>query len=215
MKQYDIIFFDLDGTLTEPSVGITNSVMYALDKFGIQVSERSQLYKFIGPPLIESFETFYGFSKEQAKQAVEYYREYFSVKGIFENSVYEGIEELLINLKSARKKIILATSKPEEFAVIILKHFHLSEYFDDVAGASMDESRNKKEEVIAYALEKNRIFDKKTVLMVGDRKHDILGARTCGLDSLGVLYGYGNREELEEAGATYIVEQVADLFEII
>lgn len=215
MKQYDIIFFDLDGTLTDPGEGITNSVMYALDKFGIQVSERSQLYKFIGPPLIESFEKFYGFTNLEAQKAVEYYREYFSDKGIFENKVYEGIEELLKAIKASGKQIILATSKPEEFAVRILEHFHLLHYFDDVAGASMDESRNKKDEVIAYALEKNAIFDKNAVLMVGDRKHDILGAKKCGLDSMGVLYGYGDKTELVEAGATYIVEQVNELFQII
>ncbi|MBQ8813256.1 MAG: HAD family hydrolase [Lachnospiraceae bacterium] len=212
---YNIIFFDLDGTLTDPGVGITNSVAYALKKWGIEVEDRTALYPFIGPPLSDSFQRYYGFSKEDSLRAVEYYREYFRDRGLYENEAYEGVEEMLSALKAAGKKIVLATSKPEHFAFQILEHFHLDGYFDFKAGASMDESRNKKGQVIAYALESLGITDKSQVLMVGDREHDVLGARENGLDSIGVLFGYGSREELETAGATYIAETMSDILKYI
>ncbi len=212
---YQTILFDLDGTLTDPGVGITNSVAYALGKYKITVPERAALYKFIGPPLIDSFERYYGFSHERAVEAVTFYREYFSETGIFENQVYDGIGELLQELRKAGKQLIVATSKPEQFAVQILEHFALAGYFDFIAGACMDESRTKKAEVITYALEACGITDKSRVLMVGDREHDVLGAKEAGVASLGVLYGYGDREELERAGADIIAERVADLTDIL
>ena len=205
---YNYILFDLDGTLTDPGIGITNSVMYALKKFNIDVEDRATLYKFIGPPLLESFEKYYGFSKEESELALTYYREYFKPKGLYENEVYEGIEAVLTELKSRKKVLIVATSKPEAFAVEILQHFHLDRYFDFIAGATMDENRTKKADVIAYALEQCKITDKASAIMIGDREHDVLGAKQVGLDSVGVLYGYGNYEELENAGATYIVENL-------
>lgn len=211
---YNYILFDLDGTLTDPGIGITNSVMYALKKFNIDVEDRATLYKFIGPPLLESFEKYYGFSKEESELALKYYREYFKPKGLYENEVYEGIEELLAELKSRKKILIVATSKPEAFAVEILKHFHLDHYFDFIAGATMDEKRTKKSDVIAYALEQCKITDKASAIMIGDREHDVLGAKRVGLDSIGVLYGYGNYEELENAGATYIVENPEEILKI-
>lgn len=212
---YNIIFFDLDGTLTDPGMGITNSVAYALKKWNIEVSDRTSLYKFIGPPLLESFEKFYGFTPEECRQGVKYYREYFSTKGLFENQVYEGVVELLTELKKAGKKLVIATSKPEKFSVEILKHFDLYKYFDFVAGASMDETRTKKDEVIAYALENLGIKDVSDVIMVGDREHDVFGAKAFGMDSIGVLYGYGSLKELEAAGATYIAENVKDILELV
>ena len=190
MKNYDVVLFDLDGTLTDPAIGITNSVMHALKKYGITVDDRRELYKFIGPPLHESFEKFYGFSREEALQAVEYYREYYRDKGIYENIVYDGVEMLLKNLCNSGKKIILATSKPEIFAREILRYFNLEKYFYYAAGANLDGSRT---------------------VMIGDREHDIIGANKNGLDSIGVLFGFGNREELENAGATYIAETVEEL----
>ncbi len=208
---YQTILFDLDGTLTDPGVGITNSVAYALGKYKIAVPERAALYKFIGPPLIDSFERYYGFSRERAMEAVNFYREYFSETGIFENQVYDGIGELLKDLRAAGKRLVVATSKPEQFAVRILEHFALADYFDYIAGANMDESRTKKAEVITYALKVCGITDRRPVLMVGDREHDVLGAKEAGVASLGVLYGYGDREELERAGADIIAERVADL----
>ncbi|MBQ8408872.1 MAG: HAD family hydrolase [Clostridia bacterium] len=211
MSKYDYLFFDLDGTLTDPGEGITNSVIYALKKWGIEVCDRRELYAFIGPPLSASFKKYYGFSDSDALKCVEYYREYFRDRGIFENKVYEGISEMLAELKGRGAQVVLATSKPEIFAKQILDHFDLAKYFDFVAGATMDESRNKKADVIAYALECLDVSDKSRVLMIGDRDQDILGARTNGIDSLGVLYGYGDLAELSSAGATHIAEKVSDI----
>ncbi len=212
---YQYIFFDLDGTLTDPGIGITNSVAYALKKWNIEVAERSELYKFIGPPLVDSFREYYGFSDEDAKKAVVYYREYFSVTGIYENTIFDGTAKLLSDLKAAGKKVVLATSKPQEFAEIILKHFQIEQYFDVVAGAHMDGGRINKTDVILYALEMCGIEDKSQVIMVGDREHDIIGAKNAGLASIGVLCGYGDREELETAGATFIVEKIEDVRELV
>ncbi len=208
---YTTILFDLDGTLTDPGVGITNSVSYALSKWDISVNDRKELYKFIGPPLLESFARFYGFSEEQCRQALKYYREYFSKKGIFENTVYDGIEDLLKELKRRDKKIVLATSKPEEFAKRILVHFHLDGYFDFIGGASMDEKRNKKGDVIAYVLKNIQEQDHDRIIMVGDREHDVLGAKEHGIGCIGVLYGYGDRKELEKAGALYTASSIEDI----
>ena len=215
MKKYDVVLFDLDGTLTDPATGITNSVMYALKKYGITVDDRRELYKFIGPPLHESFEVFYGFSHEEAFKAVEYYREYYRDKGIYENTVYNGVETLLKELSEGGKKIILATSKPEVFAREILRYFNLDKYFYYVAGANLDGSRTNKAEVIEYALREGKITDKSSAVMIGDREHDIIGANRIGLDSIGVLFGYGSREELETAGATYIAEKVEEISEYL
>lgn len=212
---YKYILFDLDGTLTDPGLGITNAVMYALKKFNIEVPERSQLYKFIGPPLLESFEKFYGMSSEESQLALQYYREYFKPYGLYENTVYDGIKELLAELKAQGKKLVLATSKPEPFAIEILRHFKLDKYFDFIAGATMDEKRVRKADVIAYALESCGITDLPSAIMIGDREHDILGAKEVGLESIGVLYGYGDMSELETASATYIAEKPKDILKII
>lgn len=211
---YKTVLFDLDGTLTDPGLGITNSVAYALKKYGIEVEERETLYSFIGPPLNESFKMYYSFSDEKAMEAILYYREYFGNKGIFENEVYEGIRQLLRKIKASGRKIVLATSKPEEFALRILEHFELTEYFDVVAGASMDEKRNKKGDVIKYALEKGCLTAEDAV-MIGDREHDIFGAQENGIDTIGVLYGYGSKDELEKAGTMYIAETVDDIFALL
>ena len=212
---YQYILFDLDGTLTDPGMGITNSVRHALKKFGIEAEDRTALYKFIGPPLKDSFMEYYGFTEKESDLAIEYYREYIAVKGLFENEVYPGMEELLGRLKAQGRKLIVATSKPELFAVEILKHFHLYDYFDFVSGATMDMTRVKKTDVIDHALRSCGISDLTSVLMVGDREHDINGAKAVGVDSLGVEYGYGSYEELREAGATYIAKTVSDISGII
>lgn len=207
--KYTTMLFDLDGTLTNPGLGITNSVAYALKKYGIDVKDRTELYKFIGPPLLNSFQDYYGFSEEQAVQAVEYYREYYQKTGIYENYVYEGIPELLKELKAEGITLLVATSKPEPFARLIMEHYHLADYFTYIAGATMDnKTRVKKADVIRYAMQNCEAEEKKKLVMVGDRKHDILGAKEVGIDSVGVLFGYGDREELEQAGATYIAETV-------
>lgn len=212
---YRYLLFDLDGTLTDPGIGITNSVMYALGKFNVKIPDRSELYKFIGPPLKDSFQAYYGFSDEQCELAIGYYREYFKKQGMFENEVYYGIPDLLKRLKQDGKTLIMATSKPEIFAVEILKHFGLYEYFDVAAGASLDASRNKKGAVIEYALEKGGIKDNSSAIMIGDREHDIFGAKENGLDSIGVLYGYGAYDELKNAGATFIAVEPMDILKYV
>lgn len=212
---FDTILFDLDGTLTDPGEGITNSVAYALRKYGIEVSDRSELYKFIGPPLKDSFMKYYGFDEDKAEEAIAYYREYFRDTGIFENRVYEGVEDMLRGLHANGKRIVLATSKPEEFAIRILEHFGLRKYFTVVAGASMDSSRSKKGDVIAYAISLCESFEKYTAVMVGDREHDIIGAKENGLKSIGVLYGYGDEKELKTAGADYIVSSPIEVLLLI
>lgn len=208
------ILFDLDGTLTDPAIGITNSVKYALKKFDIEVLDRKTLYPFIGPPLVDSFMEFYGFNKKDAEKALGYYREYFSSGGMFENEVYQGIRELLKELKEKGIKLYVATSKPQEFSEKILEHFGLLEYFEKVIGATMDEKRNKKEEIIKYALDKYRI-NRLSAVMVGDRKFDILGAKENGLISVGVSYGYGSKEELQNSKAEYIANSVEELRKIL
>lgn len=215
--EYRYILFDLDGTITESAPGITNSVAYVLEKMGREVVDKEELKKFIGPPLMDSMKRFYGMTEEEAAQGVVYYREYYADKGIFENSVYEGFMDSLKALKENGKIIIMATAKPEEYAKRIAEHFEFAEYFDGIYGASMDGSRIKKADVIRYALDEFGIENENLgkVLMVGDRNHDILGAKANGLDSMGVLYGYGSRKELEDAGADYIAETTADIAAII
>lgn len=212
---YQNLLFDLDGTLTDPGVGITNSVAYALEKYGIKTNDRTQLYKFIGPPLQDSFEQFYGFSKEDAKMAVQYYREYYKETGIFENKLYDGMERLLQSLFEAGKKLFVATSKPEAFAVQILEYFSLNQYFTYIAGSNMDGTRSKKEEVIAYALKAGKIQDLSSAVMIGDREYDVTGAKKTGIASIGVLFGYGSRKELETAGADALAESPKDLYPIV
>ncbi len=209
--KYETILFDLDGTLTDPGVGITNSVAYALLKFGITVPERKALYRFIGPPLIESFKEFYGFSGDDARLALKYYREYFTSSGMFENTVYPQVPEMLEALKRAGKRLIVATSKPEPFSEEILKHFGLYGFFEKVAGSTLDETRTEKADVISYALDCCGIKPSGSAVMVGDRSHDVLGAKKNGLPCIGVLFGYGSHEELTDAGACLIAEDVPSL----
>ena len=213
--KYQYCLFDLDGTLTDPAEGITNSVMYALGKYGIHVADRSELFPFIGPPLADSFMKFYGFSEEQAAEAVEYYREYFRAGGIFENKLYEGISQMLAALRAKGVTIALATSKPYEFAVKILRHFSLYEYFDHFGAATMDGRISRKSDVIADLLARLGDVDRSTVLMIGDRDQDINGAKANGLKSVGVLWGYGSREELLGAGADFLAEEPADIPRLI
>lgn len=212
---YNTILFDLDGTLTDSSPGIINSILYSLDKLGIHESDTDKLRKFLGPPLVDSFKEYYNFSQEKAETAVKYYREYFSTKGLLENSIYSGVTELLKKLKELGKTLIVATSKPEPFTNRILEHFDLMKYFDFVAGSNMDNTRCKKAEVISYALASCNINELSDAVMIGDREHDIIGANKVGIDSIGVLYGYGDYDELHTAGATHIAENAEDIFKII
>lgn len=215
MAKYKYYLFDLDGTITDSEMGITNSVKHALRKYGIEETDQAKLRKFVGPPLADSFMKYYGFTKEQATKSIDYYREYYTNGGMFENRVYEGIPELLQRLKDAGKILIVATSKPEVFAKQILEHFDLAKYFDCIAGASMDESRVNKDEVIAYALDMYGVSDHRSeMVMIGDREHDIFGAKKNDLDSIGVLFGFGDLEELQAAGADYIVEHPLEILDI-
>lgn len=204
------LFFDLDGTLTDPFEGITKSAEYALSKYGITVEDRRTLSPFIGPPLWDSLEKFYEFDREKANEAVKYYREYFSDKGLFENEVYPGIPEMLDTLCKTRAKLVIATSKPHVFAKRILEHFDLAKYFILIDGSELDGTRVYKSEVIAHAIETLKC-DRHEVLMIGDRMHDIEGAKKNNLESIGVLWGYGPRNELKKTGADHIVENVKEL----
>lgn len=204
------VFFDLDGTLTDPGEGITNSIAYAIEKMGEKAPTCESLYKYIGPPLIEMFMEDRGYSRDDAVRALGYYREYFTTKGIYENRVYDGVPEMLEAVKKSGLGVVLATSKPQPFAETILNHFDLMKYFDYVCGSTLDETRTKKHEVIEYALSELEITPNDAV-MVGDRKHDVDGAHKTGLKAIGVLYGYGSRDELEKAGADKIAETVEEL----
>lgn len=215
MRKYDYAFFDLDGTLSDPGIGITNSVMYALERFGIHVSDRAELYKFIGPPLADSFMEYCGFPEAKAMEAVGYYRQFFADKGIFENELFPDIPPLLERLRAAGLKLAIATSKPERFAVAIAEHFGIAHYFDFIGGAAMDETRNKKDQVIEYCISSMGISDRKRVIMVGDREHDIEGARKCGLECIAVTFGYGSREEFTAHGAAYIAGSAREVGDII
>ena len=213
--KYDYVLFDLDGTLTDPAVGITESVIYALEKSGVTPPERESLYKFIGPPLMYSFREYCGMTEEEAARAVGYYRERFSSVGLFENEIYSCVGELLSRLKSDGTKIILATSKPDVYSERILEHFDIRKYFFFVAGNTLSESRPEKEDVIAYAVESCGIEDTSRAVMVGDRKYDILGGKKFGMKTVGVTYGYGGAEELCEAGADELADSVSALEKIL
>lgn len=214
---FDYLLFDLDGTLTDPAQGITNSFIYALKYFGIEIPSYEKLCTYIGPPLPLTFKKEYGFDDEKATLGVKKYREYFADKGLFENKVYPGIPELLQQLKDMGKHLLIATSKPEVYSIKIAEHFDFAKYFDFICGCNMDETRSTKAEVIEYALRLANISenDKSKVLMIGDREHDIIGAKQNGLKSCGVLFGYGSKEELKNAGADYIIQKPEELLQII
>lgn len=214
MAKYQYYFFDLDGTLIDTERGITNSVKYVLERYHIKEYDIETLRKFIGPPLGESFQKYFGFPAEKSGELIECYREYYSAGGMYEAEVYGGIETLLERLREAGKVLAVATSKPEHFARIILGRFGLAKYFSCIAGATMGESRSSKEDVIAYALSKCGVKERTQAVMVGDREHDIYGAGKKGLDSVGVLFGFGSRAELEAAGADYIVNTPEEIMNI-
>ncbi len=214
MAKYQYYFFDLDGTLVNTEEGITNSVKYVLEKYHIKEYDMETLRKFIGPPLGESFQKYFGFSAEETGELIRCYREYYSAGGMYEAKVYGGIERLLERLKEDGKVLAVATSKPEHFARKILERFGLADYFTCIAGASMDGSRSSKEDVIAYALAQCEVTERARAVMIGDREHDIYGAGKQGLDSVGVLFGFGSRKELEAAGADYIVNTPEEIMNI-
>lgn len=211
---YKYLFLDLDGTLTDPFLGITNSVKYALSKFNID-STNEELKCFIGPPLRYSFSTYYNLSESDAELAVKYYRELYSTVGLFENELYPDTICTLEELKKLNCKIVLATSKPEKFSILILKHFNIYDYFDFCSCASMDKTRDNKSDIIKYAIETLDIKNKDEILMVGDRYHDVVGAKDNDINCCYVTYGYGSVEEAKKYGANYIIDNLKDLIKII
>ena len=213
MKQ-QFVFFDLDGTLTESGPGIIKSVRHALARFGIDEPNDASLRRFIGPPLAYSFITFYGFSEEDALRAMAVYREHYAAHGIFDNGVYAGIPELLAALQTAGKTLCIATGKPETFMFRILERYGLRDYFSFCGGSDEAKTRAEKATVIRYVMD-NVGARADEVVMVGDRHHDIDGAKANGVRSVGVLYGYGDRAELEMAGADYIAESVVSLYPLL
>lgn len=211
---YKYLLFDLDGTLTDSYDGIAGGIMYALEKMGVHGYERQNLKMFMGPPLFNSFEKIFGDDTEKINRAVRLYREYFDEIGWKENRVYDGVPQMLQAFKDMDKIMVVATSKPEHFSRRIVEYFDLGKYFAFVAGASVGPERASKSSVIEYAI-KSAGIEKSYALMIGDRNHDIFGAKECGLKSMGVLYGYGDRTELSEAGADYIAATPAQVVEII
>ena len=196
----DFLFFDLDGTLTESAPGIIRSAKYALSHFGMAPSDEIMM-KFIGPPLLESFGNLCGLNEKDSREAIRLYREYFAEKGMFENSVYDGVYEMLEALRAQGKTLAVATSKPEVYAKKILDHFHLTEYFSHISGAELDHVKMTKADVLRNAVHATGLSDLRRGLMIGDRKHDVEGGNELGMETLGVLYGYGSQEELISAGA--------------
>ncbi|MBP5492921.1 MAG: HAD-IA family hydrolase [Clostridiales bacterium] len=214
-KTYSYILFDLDGTLTDSGPGIMNGFAYAIEKMGGEVTDRAMLRKFVGPPLQDSFGKILGYGPEDTEKAIVYYRQYYFEKGgALENVVYPGIEKLLSDLKAEGKKLIVATSKSERGTNLVLEHFDLKKYFDFVATAN-DEDRPHKSDVIRYAFSECDITNPAQAVMVGDRENDVTAARTVGIDCIGVLYGYGDEEELTTAGATYLAQTAEDVKRIV
>ena len=209
------LLFDLDGTITDSGPGIMNSVRYALQKAGRKAADDEELRSFIGPPLHGQFQKFCGITEEEALEMVSLYREYYKDRGIFENSVYDGVIPMLERVRADGYKVLLATSKPERFAEIIAEHFGFAQYFDFIGGANMDGSRTDKREVIEYVLVSCGVDDRDGVLMIGDRRYDIEGARRAGVHSRGVLYGYGSREEIESAKPDFIAETPDEISRIV
>ncbi|MBQ3596759.1 MAG: HAD-IA family hydrolase [Clostridia bacterium] len=210
----ECVIFDLDGTLSRSGEGIKNSVKYALEKFGIYTNDDQLLSQMIGPPLIDGFVRYFGLTEQQAKQAVGFYRETYKVKGLYECDTYDGVVRMLSTLKNKGKKIYIATSKPYDYTLKVLKHLKIYEYFDSVEGAQMTTSTYDKKDIINLCIKSNDC-PLESIVMVGDRKFDIQGAKDCNIRSVGVTYGYGDRSELLEYGADYIVDTVSQLEKLL
>ncbi len=204
------IFFDLDGTLTDPALGITNAIIYGRKKLGLPCGPNEEYYKFIGPPMPKSYEDFFGMTPDEAREMLAAYREHYATVGLFENRLYEGIPELLHRLRAAGCRLYIATTKPTVFAEQIAEKFGIADCFDAISGCGLDGTRGEKHEVIAYAAKPAGALSADSV-MVGDRLHDVKGARLCGMETIGVAYGYGGRAELEAAGALYVADTVDEL----
>lgn len=207
--------FDLDGTLTDPAEGITNSIRYALRKFDIDDPREADLLDCIGPPLFNSFRKHWNIPEDRLNDALKLYREYFTLRGMFENVPYPGIRNLLALLSGSGKSVYLATGKPEIYAREILRHFDLFRYFSDVVGNTLEETRSEKNQLIHAVMALQPDLSPESFVMIGDRSLDVLGAKQCGIRSVGVLYGYGSREELETAKPDHIADSVDTLEKIL
>jgi phosphoglycolate phosphatase len=208
---YKAVLWDLDGTLTDPKEGITKCLQHTLRYFGVEPPPCHELQAAIGPPLHSNLHRFLGGRADLIPEAVEVYRERFRTVGIYEDRVYDGIPELLCDLQCQGIVNVLSTFKLSDFARTTLSHFGLDGYFHSVVGARPEVHYTDKRELIGHAIQEASEFGLREIVMVGDRMQDIEGARSNGIDSIGVLYGYGSREELQEAGATVIVETVDEL----
>ncbi|ANC79475.1 phosphoglycolate phosphatase [Fictibacillus phosphorivorans] len=215
MKNYEYILFDLDGTLSDPKIGITKSVQYALNRMGISEENLDDLESFIGPPLQQSFYECYSFDETQVGTAITYYRESFKDVGMFENTLYKHIPTLLQELKDNGHTLVVATSKPTVFAEEILKYFNVHHHFDLIVGSNLDGTRTSKTEIIQHILYHYNDQPKESFIMIGDRKHDIIGAHNTGIDSIGVTYGYGSMEELTAIKPTKIINSVSEIREFL
>lgn len=214
MKKYDVIIFDLDGTLSDSGEGITKSVQYALQKLNILEDNLDDLKHFVGPPLKAEFMKSYHLTEEQGTDAVRFYRERYIPTGIYETSLYEGVRELLDRLKADEKIIAMATSKPQPLAEEVLKFLEIENYFDFVMGADMIGGKQSKEDVLSALLEVLPIKDKSQMIMVGDTNFDVLGAEAVGISCIGVAYGYGDKKEMSECGAA-VVDTALELLNYI
>lgn len=216
---YKHVFFDLDGTITEPEEGIINGVLFSLSKFGITVEDRTTLYPYIGPPLRDSFRDYHGLSEEDTEQAILYYREYYSTKGIYQNDIMPGMEQAFQTLRQHGCHLYVATSKPELYAKQILQHLKLDGYFDIIAGSTFDKARDTKAAVIEYLITGIAADQVKPsadeMIMVGDRKFDVIGARAFGIDTIGVLFGYGSKEEFEACDCRYVAADAEEMVQMI
>ena len=214
MKKYDVIAFDLDGTLTDPEHGLVEGFIYAFKKMGVtDYGDRDSLRRFIGPSLYKVWQDEFSFTPETVVEAIEKFREYYNIYGWWDNKVYPGIREMLAELKAAGKTIVLATSKPEDTALKIMSLFELDVYFDFLGGAKGD-NRDHKWQVLEYSLDAVGA-DRKSAVLIGDRMYDAEGAAKCGVDCIGVTWGHGSKKELEDAGATYIAQSPEDVLKLI
>lgn len=214
-KKYSVIAFDLDGTLTDPKEGLLEGFIYAFGKLGIDAGPRETLTRFIGPPLFEEWQREFGFTPDEAERAILLFREYYNVFGWWNNRVYDGIEELLAQLKKRGKRLVVATSKPEDTARKVLSLFGIDKYFDYIGGADGHKARDKKHEVLEYSLGALGAIDLNECILVGDRVYDAVGAREVGIDSLGILWGHGSEEEIRKSGFTHIAATVAEVLDIL
>lgn len=215
MNKYTTILLDLDGTISDPEIGITQSIQYALRKMGREESDIEKLRSFIGPPLHVSFAEHYNFDQEDVAKAIEFYRERFIEKGMFENELYSDMPDLLKALKEQAMTLVVATSKPTVFAKEILQYFKINHFFEHIVGSNLDGTRTSKTEIIQYILGQYKTRELKEFIMIGDREYDLIGANNIGVDAIGVSYGFGSYDELNAYHPKYIVDSVKQLKNIL